>query len=80
MLSRMTTNTAALSAFEDLGVAVFDSAGNFRGLETVLGDTSAALSNLSDAERLAYMKNIAGTNYFTEMSYLLDAVADRKSL
>lgn len=76
MLSRMTTNSAALSAFEDLGVAVFDSAGNFRELETVLGDTSAALSNLSDAERLAYMKNIAGTNYFTEMSYLLDAVAD----
>lgn len=76
MLSRMTTNTAALSAFKDLGVAVFDSAGNFRGLETVLGDTSAALSKLSDAERLAYMKNIAGTNYFTEMSYLLDAVAE----
>lgn len=76
MLSRMTTNTAALKAFKDLGVAVFDSAGNFRGLETVLGDTSAALSKLSDAERLAYMKNIAGTNYFTEMSYLLDAVAE----
>ena len=76
MLSRMTTNSAALSAFEDLGVAVYDSTGNFRGLETVLGDTSAALSNLSDAERLAYMKNIAGTNYFTEMSYLLDAVAE----
>lgn len=76
MLSRMTTNDAALKAFKKLGVAVFDSAGNFRGLETVLGDTSAALSTLSDAERLAYMKNIAGTNYFTEMSYLLDAVAD----
>ena len=76
MLSRMTTNTVALSAFKDLGVAVFDSAGNFRGLETVLGDTSTALSSLSDAERLAYMKNIAGTNYFTEMSYRLGAVAE----
>ena len=76
MLSRMTTNTAALSAFEDLGVAVFTDTGKFRGLETGLTDTSAALSNLSDAERLAYMKNIAGTNYFTEMSYLLDAVAE----
>lgn len=76
MLARMTTNDAALSAFEELGVAVYDDAGNFRGLETVLTDTSQAMAGLSDEERLAAMKSIAGTNYFTEMSYLLDAVAD----
>ena len=75
MLVRMTSKDVALNAMKKLGVSTFDAAGNFRGLETVLTDLSAAMANLSTEERAAYMSQIAGTNYYTEMSYLLDAVA-----
>lgn len=76
MLVRMTSKDAAISAMDALGVSVFDVAGEFRGLETVMGDLSAAMADLSTEEKAAYMASIAGTNYYTEMSYLLDAVAD----
>lgn len=76
MLVRMTSKDAAISAMDALGVSVFDAAGEFRGLETVLGDLSTAMADLSTEEKAAYMASIAGTNYYTEMSYLLDAVAD----
>lgn len=76
MLVRMTSKDAAITAIKELGVSVFDAAGEFRGLETVLGDISAAMANLSTEEKAAYMSAIAGTNYYTEMSYLLDAVAE----
>lgn len=74
MLVRMTSKDVAMNAMKKLGVSAFDAAGNFRGLETVLGDLSKAMVNLSTEERAAYMSQIAGTNYYTEMSYLLDAV------
>ena len=74
MLVRMTSKDVAIDAMAKLGVSAFDAAGNFRGLETVLGDLSKAMANLSTEERAAYMSQIAGTNYYTEMSYLLDAV------
>lgn len=75
MLVRMTSKDVAINAMEKLGVSAFDAAGNFRGLETVLTDLSGAMANLSTEERAAYMSKIAGTSYYTEMSYLLDAVA-----
>lgn len=75
MLVRMTSKDAAIKAMNKLGVSAFDAQGNFRGLETVLADLSGAMSTLSTEERAAYLSSIAGTNYYTEMSYLLDAVA-----
>ena len=76
MLVRMTSKDAAIKAMNSLGVSAFDAQGNFRGLETVLGDLSKAMANLSTEEKAAYMSQISGTNYYTEMSYLLDAVAE----
>lgn len=76
MLVRMSSKDVAINAMKKLGVSVFDAAGNFRGLETVMGDLSRAMANLSTEEKAAYMSKIAGTNYYTEMSYLLDAVAE----
>lgn len=76
MLVRMSSKDVAINAMKKLGVSVFDAAGNFRGLETVMGDLSKAMANLSTEEKAAYMSKIAGTNYYTEMSYLLDAVAE----
>ncbi len=74
MLVRMTSKDVAIKAMKELGVAVFDDAGEFRGLQTVLIDVQNALSSLTTEEQTAYMSDIAGTNYYTEMSYLLDSV------
>ncbi|MDL2274331.1 phage tail tape measure protein [Oscillospiraceae bacterium OttesenSCG-928-G22] len=76
MLVRMTSKDAAIKAMKALGVSAFDSAGEFVGLETVMTDLSRAMANLNTEQRAAYMSKIAGTNYYTEMSYLLDAVAE----
>lgn len=77
MLVRMTSKDVAINAMKKLGVAVFNDAGEFRGLQTVLVDVQEALSGLTDEERASYMSSITGTNYYTEMSYLLDAVAEK---
>lgn len=77
MLVRMTSKDAAIKAMSALGVSAFDSAGNFRGLETVLVDLQGELSKLTTEEQTYYMSQIAGTNYYTEMGYLLDSVAEK---
>ena len=77
MLVRMTSKDVAINAMKKLGVAVFDDAGEFRGLQVVLSETQKALSNLTAEEQASYMSKIAGTNYYTEMSYLLDAVSKK---
>lgn len=74
MLVRMTSKDAAINAMKKLGVTAFDDAGKFRGLQNVLVDLQGALSNLTDEEQASYMSKIAGTNYYTQMGYLLDAV------
>lgn len=74
MLVRMTSKDAAITAMKKLGVTAFDDAGKFRGLQNVLVDLQGALSNLTDEEQASYMSKIAGTNYYTQMGYLLDAV------
>lgn len=75
MLVRMTSKDAARKAMKELGVSAFDTSGNFIGLEEVLIKLQGSLSKLTDEEQAYYMSQIAGTNYYTEMSYLLDAVA-----
>lgn len=74
MLVRMTSKDTAIKAMKELGVSAFDARGNFRGLETVYTDLAKAMENLTTKQKTAYMSRIAGTNYYTEMSYLLDAV------
>ena len=75
MLVRMSSKKAAITAMESLGVSAFDAAGNFVGLQEVLIELQSALSGLTTEEQASYMSKIAGTNYYTEMSYLLDAVS-----
>ena len=74
MLVRMTSKDVAIKAMRELGVAVFNDAGEFRGLQTVLTDVQSALSSLTAEEQASYMSDIAGTNYYTEMGYLLDSL------
>lgn len=75
MLMRMTSEDVAIKQMKALGVSVYDAQGNFRGLETVLGDVQKSLSGLSTEDKMAAMAKIAGTNYSTEMSYLLASMA-----
>ncbi|MCM1307582.1 MAG: phage tail tape measure protein [Butyrivibrio sp.] len=77
MLVRMTSKDAAINAMEALGVSAFDSSGSFRGLETVLTDLQGVMSKLTTEEQAYYMSQIAGTNYYTEMGYLLDSVTEK---
>lgn len=79
MLVRMTTNDKAAAAFEELGVKVFDSEKKFRGLEIILTDLDKAMEGMGEEDKLSYLKAIAGTNYFSQFEYLLDAVDEGTS-
>lgn len=74
MLVRMTSKDVAIKAMQDLGVSVFDNTGKFRGFSQVLKDLSGAMSGLTTEQKASYMASIAGTNYYTEMAYLMDAM------
>lgn len=74
MLVRMSSKDVAINAMKELGVSVFDTSGEFIGLNNVLVQLSDAMSNLTTEQQTAYMSSIAGTNYYTEMSYLLNSV------
>lgn len=76
IFARIASNDQAISALDKLGVSAFDASGEFIGLREFLVQTQGALANLSTEERAFYLKRIAGTNYFTEMSYLLDSVKE----
>ncbi len=76
MLVRISTNSTAAKAFEEIGVAVYDTEGNMRNLQDILVDTSAALDGMSDAERNNYLSAIAGKAYYSDFQYLLNGVSD----
>ncbi|MCM1058312.1 MAG: phage tail tape measure protein [Firmicutes bacterium] len=76
IMTRLAGNTTALKELDKLNVDIWDDDGKFIGFEESLIRINDALSNLTDENRALSMKNIAGTNYFSEMSYLLDAVRE----
>lgn len=76
MLVRISSKDTAIKAMKELGVSAFDASGEFIGLNEVLVQLSAAMANLTTEQQTAYMSDIAGTNYYTEMSYLLNSVKD----
>lgn len=77
ILVRMTSNDKALSEMARLGVNAFDKqTGAFRDMGAILKDLEAKLSGMTDAERDASLKAIAGTNYYSQFAYLLDSVSE----
>lgn len=74
MLVRISSKDTAIKAMHELGVSAFDASGEFIGLNEVLVRLSDAMSGLTTEQQTAYMSDIAGTHYYTEMSYLLDSV------
>lgn len=75
MINRLTSKDVAIKAMQQMGVSVYDAAGEFRGLETILTDVSSAMADMTTQEKMGYLAKIAGTNYATEMSYLLAATS-----
>lgn len=76
MLVRISTKEAAKAAFEELGVAVYDSSGSMRDMRQILIDLNGAMEGLTDEEKNNYMAAIAGTNYYSKFGYLLDGVKE----
>lgn len=76
MLTRIGSNKNAQKQMKELGIEVFDSKGKFVGLEEGLKRINKGLSGLSVKDKAKAMKEIAGTNYYSKMAYLLDGVKE----
>ena len=76
MLTRLGSNKNALSMMGALGISIFDAQGKFVGLEEALKRINAGVSGLSTEEQAKALKEIAGTNYYSKMTYLLDGVKE----
>lgn len=76
ILVRLAGNTTALKELGRRDIALWDDEGKFVGFEESLKRINNALSGLTDEDRTMSLKNIAGTNYYSQMAYLLDAVRE----
>lgn len=76
ILTRIGSNENAVKQMKKLGISIFDAKGNFVGFEEALKRINGGLSGLSAQEKTMALKNIAGTNYYSKMAYLLDGVKE----
>lgn len=76
ILVRLAGNTTALKELGKLEVDLWNDDETFVGLEKGLTRINNALSELSDKQRTMSLKNIAGTHYYSQLAYLLDAVKE----
>lgn len=73
---RLAGNATALKELDKLKVDLWDDQGKFVGFEESLTRINEAMSQMTDEERAASLKNVAGTHYYSQMAYLLDAVKE----
>lgn len=74
ILTRMTAQSnVAAGGWKQLGVEVFDSEGNFRGLTTVLSETKEALAGMSEEEQQVALKAIVGTDNINAFKFMLES-------
>lgn len=76
ILTRIGSNKNALSMMGALGISIFDAQGKFVGFEEALKRINAGVSGLSTEDQAKALKEIAGTNYYSKMAYLLDGVKE----
>ena len=74
MLTRIASNSSAIKQMKKLKISIFDTKGEFVGLEKALQNINQGVSGLSTKKRAAALKEIAGTQYYSKMTYLLDSV------
>ena len=73
MMTRMVGGTAK-SAYDKLGVSLYDDAGAFRGYAEVLEDVNEQIAKLTDQERDPIMKTMFGVHYMNEGQALLNSM------
>lgn len=71
---RLAGNSAAIKELGRLKVDIWDNKGQFVGFEEALQRINSAMSQMTNEEKALSLKKIAGTNYYSEMAYLLDSV------
>lgn len=76
MLTRIASNKNALEQMEALNISIFDAKGNFVGLEEALKRINKGIAGLTVEQKAKALKDIAGTNYYSKVQYLLDGVKE----
>lgn len=77
ILSLSSPTSKAKKELDDLGVSVFDSEGNMRGLDEIMGDLDGSLSNLTGQERAEALSNIFNKRDLKGIEALLGATGGR---
>lgn len=86
MLNNMTRDTADVQGvWNELGVSMFDSEGNFRDLNDVIQDLNVAMADMTEEERQATIRTLGGAYGQMGLSALLaadgtEAMKDRMEL
>ncbi len=73
ILTRIATKSTALDEFKNIGVSIFDSNGSFIGLKETLEAVNNVMKDFSDEQKALSLSKIAGTQHYSQMTYLLDA-------
>ncbi|WP_104990859.1 phage tail tape measure protein [Deinococcus sp. NW-56] len=76
LLSLQSPSSTAASAMEEIGLNVYDAAGNMRPLADVLEDLRGKLKGLTEQQRNAALKDIFGQDAIRAATILLDESAD----
>lgn len=77
VLINLTAGTSKVEdALEELGIATFDSEGNFRGLETILTELNVALADCTEEQKNNYLAAIGGKLHVADLNALLAGLGD----
>ena len=63
-------------AMKELGIEAFDSNGEFRGMENVLGDLNTKLAGCTDEQKNTYLAMIGGKTQVDTLNKMLQGVTD----
>lgn len=70
----------ASKSLSEIGIQVYDAAGEFRELDTIIGELSAKWDTLSDAQQSNISYNIAATRQTSKFKNMLEAWTDSMEL
>jgi TP901 family phage tail tape measure protein len=77
VLVNLTTGAGqAGKAMKELGLEVFDSEGNFRGVEDILGELNGKLAGLTQEQQATYKAMIGGKQNITTLNNLLSGMGE----
>ena len=80
ILTRLGAHPEARKEMEALGVSIYDTQGNFIGLEETLYAIGEAMEGLTEEDKMTALRLIAGTRYASKLSYLMASLQDGASI